>query len=145
MTIGELTSCTPEQYRQLEELIRVLDPDLPLKPEVLDELLQSGNSHLMVMQEDGKIIGCYTYCLFVSPTGRKATIEDVALHPEWQGRHLGQELVTHAIQQLREWSPVHVELTSRPHRVSANALYRKLGFTHKDTNFYYMDLQLADK
>lgn len=144
----------------------------------------------------GRIIGCCTICLFASPTGLKASLEDVAVLTFFQGHGLGRLLVESSLWMVRSmvsnkaldeglprepqdsqqeqqeqqakqepqeqqakqephqafsWSDlhaqrpdiqpkVHVQLTSKPQRKAANALYRSLGFTQKETNVYVLDI-----
>lgn len=140
MTISELTTCTSIELEQLSDLMYILDPALPLTAEKLEQVMSCPTSHLFVMRQGDRLVGCYTLCLFCSPTGRKASIEDVVVHTDFQGLHLGRRLMEHALEQLKKLSPIHAQLTSRPHRVAANALYRAVGFQPKDTNVYVLDL-----
>lgn len=87
---------------------------------------------------EGRIVGCATLCVFCSPTGRKATIEDVVVSRECRGMHLGEQLVGHLIDTARRQAPIELHLTSKPIRVAANRLYQKMGFTRKETNCYVM-------
>ena len=61
--------------------------------------------------------------------------------PEYQGLGLGLKLMQYVLDQAQSWAPVTLQLTSRPARVAANALYQKLGFRQKETNFYTMKLE----
>lgn len=90
---------------------------------------------------EGRIVGCATLCVFCSPTGRKATIEDVVVSRECRGMHLGEQLVGHLIDTARRQAPIELHLTSKPIRVAANRLYQKMGFTRKETNCYVMKVQ----
>lgn len=107
-----------------------------LTPERLSEVVN--NAFLFVAKDGDTIVGCATLCPFVSPTGRKASIEDVVVSTEYRGRSIGRKLVEAAIEKAKEFSPVTIQLTSRPSRVAANRLYQSMGFTRKDTNFYYL-------
>lgn len=138
--IVELLQFTPQQFRVLKRLMEVLNPAIPFDEYKLQEVLDSADSHLYVMLCDEEIIACYTLCLFCSPTGRKADIEDVALLPEFQGQHLGRKLMEHALDQLRAYAPIQLQLTSRPSRIAANHLYKSIGLTPKDTNVYVLNL-----
>lgn len=140
MEISEIKDFTENYFQQLRLLMQVLNDSIPFNKEKLDNVIQDSNSHLFVLKNKEEIIGCYTICLFHSPTGRKASIEDVVISPSYQGRHLGRKLIEHAISQLREYAPVQVQLTSRPSRIAANALYSSAGFTHKDTNVYVLHI-----
>lgn len=107
-----------------------------LTPERLSKVVN--NAFLFVAKDGDAIAGCATLCPFVSPTGRKASIEDVVVSSEYRGQGIGRKLVEAAIEKAKEFSPVTIQLTSRPSRVAANRLYLSMGFTRKDTNFYYL-------
>lgn len=141
MEITELFTFTESEFRDLAYLMQVLDPECELTPRQLQQTVSHPSSRLFVMLDSGRIIGCYTLGIFFSPTGKKVSLEDVVVHPDYQGQHLGRQLVEHALEQLRHMAPVHVQLTSRPSRVAANALYRKLGFQQKETNAYIMNIE----
>lgn len=70
------------------------------------------------------------------PTGRKAWIEDVVVDESQRGRGFGDELVKFAIEYSKSLDARSVALTSRPSRVEANKLYKKLGFVRHETNVY---------
>lgn len=123
-------------YHQLESLMGQLSSNSHLTPEILSQVIR--DAFLFVAKDDKAIVGCATLCPFVSPTGRKASIEDVVVSTEYRGQGIGRKLVEAAIEKAKEFSPVTIQLTSRPSRVAANRLYQSMGFTQKDTNFYYL-------
>lgn len=138
MICKRLMRYTEAQYEDLAGLMHTLTQHRELTPRKLDETLQ--HAQLFVLEgEDGRLVGMATLCPFFSPTGRKASIEDVVIHPDYQGKGLGRLLMQEVLSAARELSPLTLQLTSRPSRIAANALYRKLGFQQKDTNFYYME------
>ncbi len=138
MTISPLTTCSPDDFRQIEALVGVLSSSSKAERETLDELLTQQGTHLFVARNaEGTIVGMTTLCCFTIPTGRHATIEDVSVLPEYRGRGLGRHLVQHALNYLAATGKHYrVGLTSRPSRVAANALYRSMGFEAKETNVY---------
>jgi ribosomal protein S18 acetylase RimI-like enzyme len=94
------------------------------------------------MTMNGRIIGCASLCVFESPTGRKASVEDVVVGEGFRGQGIGRALMEHLIDFVRrELAPVDLHLTSRPERVAANTLYRSLGFERRETNVYRMRVQ----
>ena len=142
MKITRMTSCTDMDFRQIEELIGVLSSSCKANREIIEEVLSKKDSHLIVARdEEGRIVGMTTICCFTIPTGRHATIEDVVVLPECQGTGLGRRLVEEALDYLRSTGQAYkVGLTSKPARVAANALYRKMGFKQKETNVYTLDV-----
>lgn len=110
MTIKELSALSEAQVKDVISLMGELNPSIVVTPEMLRRSVASASSHFFAIIEDiDHIIGCATLCVYDSPTGRKASVEDVVVH-----------------------------LTSNPRRVAANELYKKLGFERRESNFYGM-------
>ena len=79
--------------------------------------------------------------MFESPTGRKASVEDVVVLPAYRGQGIGRTLLTRIIDFARtKLAPIDLRLTSNPSRTDANALYQALGFKQRETNVYAMSL-----
>ncbi|MBI2038821.1 MAG: GNAT family N-acetyltransferase [Candidatus Niyogibacteria bacterium] len=72
--------------------------------------------------------------------GKRAFIEEVAVHPAYQGKGIGRSLVDQLIALARHAGCLCVDLTSNPQRIAANALYQRLGFRRRTTNVYRLDL-----
>lgn len=150
MKIQELKECTTSQFLELKGLMAELTERVVLTPEALENVLKDESSHLYVMVEghtpnpspngEERIIGCATLCVFHSPTGTKASIEDVVISSEYRGQHLGRQLVEYVIEQARAYAPIELMLTSNPKRIAANGLYQSLGFKRKETNCYRMTI-----
>lgn len=136
MTISELTEYSVEAFRQIAVLMGQLSRRCVFTQDDLRAVIDSPDSHLYVCIEDGCIVACATLCVYVSPTGRKASVEDVVVSEECRGCHIGRDLMLYVLEQVRKTAPVEVHLTSRPSRVAANALYRSIGFQKRDTNAY---------
>lgn len=147
MEIVELHTITDSQVSDLLVLMKELAPDLTVTTEMLWNTVESANAHLFAaMDEDQRIIGCATLCVFESPTGRKASVEDVVVLSSCRGQHLGMALMEHLIDYAcRELKDVDLHLTSHPTRVAANKLYQSLGFELRGTNFYRMKIREAQK
>lgn len=158
MKIVELHTLNDSQTANLLALMKELDPLIAVTPEMLSATVSSASTHLFaaVCEEAdcaggngvascargaamGRIAGCASLCVFSSPTGLKASVEDVVVGSAWRGQHLGRALLEHIISYASiNLSPVDIHLTSRPHRVAATALYRSLGFNQKETNVYIL-------
>ena len=143
MTIRELTTLSQQQLEDVLKLMKELTTELVVTPEMLNRTVTSPGSHFFAIESEvGHIVGCATLCVYDSPTGRKAGVEDVVVSSECRGQGIGRMLMEHLIDySRRELGDVDLHLTSRPHRVKANELYQRLGFEKRDTNAYVMRLR----
>lgn len=142
MQIQKIQSLTEAQLADLLHLMQELDPTIPVSTEMLRRAVEAPQTHVFAAMEGGRIIGTASLCVFESPTGRKASVEDVVVDSRYRGQGLGRKLLEHVIGFARqELADVDLHLTSRPQRVAANALYRSLGFELLDTNAYVMKIR----
>lgn len=158
MEIQELQNYTQSQFDDLKQLMSELSDRVNFTQTDLLSVLKDSNCHLYVFLEcltpgpssssaklrtgavEGRIIGCATLCVFHSPTGTKASIEDVVVSSSYRGQHLGKQLMEYVLQQAKAYAPVELHLTSNPMRVAANKLYQSIGFQKKETNCYQMTI-----
>ena len=106
----------------------------------LEAIVESPATTLLLAEDDeGAVIGSLTLALFRTPTGTRAWIEDVIVDESARGQGAGEALVAEAIQLAAEAGARTVDLTSRPARDAANALYEKIGFRMRETNVYRYD------
>ena len=136
--ILELQNYTQAQFEDLKQLMTELSDRVNLTQTDLMLVLKDSNCHLYVILESEHIVGCATLCVFHSPTGTKASIEDVVVSSAYRGQHLGKQLMEYVLEQAQAYAPIELHLTSNPMRVAANKLYQSLGFQKKETNCYQM-------
>lgn len=140
MKIQELQNYTQAQFEDLKQLMSELSDRVNLTQTDLMLVLKDSNCHLYVILDGERIIGCATLCVFHSPTGAKASIEDVVVSSAYRGQHLGKQLMEYVLEQAKGYAPLELHLTSNPMRVAANKLYQSLGFQKKKTNCYQMSI-----
>lgn len=110
---------------------------IPFGKTELRDLIADPSSHLFILREQGQVIGMLTLGTYLSPTSRKAWIEDVVVDKAFRSHGYGRALIDHAIGYCEAYlAPCTLMLTSNPSRKEANALYRKSGFEQKITNVY---------
>ncbi len=102
----------------------------------LEAMLTSHCLTFFIARSEGVIVGTLTLAVFPIPTGLRAWIEDVIVDDASRGLGIGEALTTAALDVARERGARTVDLTSRPSRTSANALYLRLGFEQRETNVY---------
>lgn len=87
-------------------------------------------------EDDGRIIGSLTLVTFRIPTGRRAFIEDVVVDDTVRRSGAGRAMTNAALDKARSLGVSTVDLTSRPSREAANAMYQKMGFELRSSNLY---------
>ena len=140
MEIQELHNYTQAQFEDLTQLMTELSDRVNFTQSDLMLVLRDCNCHLYVILDGEHIVGCATLCIFHSPTGTKASIEDVVVSSAYRGQHLGKQLMEYVLEQAKAFAPIELHLTSNPMRVAANKLYQSIGFQKKETNCYQMTI-----
>ena len=112
----------------------------PPSNEFARSIVDSDASRLLVAREDDQILGMLTLVIFPIPSGVRAWIEDVVVDDAGRGKGIGEKLNRVAIDIAESAGARTVDLTSRPSRVAANELYKKIGFTARETNIYRYQL-----
>ncbi len=88
------------------------------------------------VDNDGFVVGSLTLVMFRIPTGLRAWIEDVVVDGDTRRSGAGRALTLAAIDKARALGVTTVDLTSRPSREAANAMYVNLGFEQRNSNLY---------
>lgn len=141
MHIKLLTDINQKTVEAFTKLITQLDDHaVPPTKEDLEKLTTSETSFLFVAVENGEILGTLTIGTYIIPTGTKVWIEDVVVDNTARGKGIGKQLLQHAIEFSKKRGWKKIDLTSRPTRIAANKLYRKLGFELRETNMYRISL-----
>ena len=137
MEIVEIKNYSTEVHSALNELLPQLSSSAEsLTKSELESIISSTTSHLLMAIEDGVYFGSLTLAVFSIPTGIRAWIEDVVVSELSRGKGVGKLLSVYAVQLANSLGAKTVDLTSRPSREVANALYKKVGFELRETNVY---------
>ncbi len=135
ITVAE--SASPELRDALNRLVPQLSSSAkPLSDDDVSRLIADHDVVLFVATHDGVIVGTLTLVVFAIPSGQRAWIEDVIVDANARGLGIGAALTSAAIEEGRRRGVRTIDLTSRPSREAANALYQKMGFEIRDTNVY---------
>ena len=137
MKIEELTDFSTQALDAINGLLPQLSPSaVALDKSDLTSIINSESTKLFLATEEDQVFGMLSLVLFRIPTGRKAWVEDVVVDEKARGRGVGKLLTEHAVGVAREHGAHSVDLTSRPSRAAANALYQRVGFQQRETNVY---------
>ncbi|MDP1818629.1 MAG: GNAT family N-acetyltransferase [Acidimicrobiales bacterium] len=142
VTAGEAAELTTAFERLVPQLSRSNPP--PDRSAVDAILAHEAITQFVARADDGAIVGVATLAVFPIPTARRAWVEDVIVDEASNGQGIGAQLIRAMLERARELGCATVDLTSRPSREAANHLYKKVGFTQRDTNIYRFELEARD-
>ena len=99
------------------------------------------NQYLMVLENDGEVIGTCHLTLMPSLTFSGSTrlqIESVRINSSIRGQNLGQQMIKFAINWGKEYGATIFQLTTNKERPDALRFYEKLGFkaSHEGMKLY---------
>jgi GNAT superfamily N-acetyltransferase len=139
--IEAATEATPELEHALAALLPQLNPALggPTH-EQLTAMMADPASTLLLVIDDGGVVGTATVVVYTTPAWVKARIEDVVVDEGARGRGIGEALVNECIKVARKKGASIVELQSARRREEANRLYPRMGFQLRDSNVYRITL-----
>ena len=136
---------TPALLAGLNDLLPQLSSTaVQLAMSDVERMVNSDAATLFVAMEEGNIVGTLTLVVFTIPSGQRAWIEDVVVHEDARGLGIGEALTLAAVNEARERGVRSIDLTSRPSREAANALYQKFGFERRETNVYRLLVEPAE-
>ncbi len=137
MNIATVTTCTDELLEGINALLPQLSSSATaLTLDQMAAIIASDAITLFTADIDGVLVGTLTLATFPIPTGIRAWIEDVVVDTNARGHGVGEALTKAAVAHAAALGAKTVDLTSRPSREAANALYRKVGFVQRETNVY---------
>jgi len=140
--VTRVTKATPELTTALNALIPQLSSSTsPLSESDVAELVANESVTLLIAKSGETVVGTLTLVTFPIPTGLRAWIEDVVVDEEARGLGVGVALTSAAIDIATSLGVKSIDLTSRPSREAANAMYVKIGFEKRETNVYRYSLE----
>jgi len=99
-------------------------------------ILDDSNRTIIVAEEDGVVLCVAVVNLVLKLPKTEARIDEVVVSKVVRGKGYGKKLVGACEVWAWEHGADLIELTSRPSREAANALYQKLGYELRETNVY---------
>lgn len=138
MKIQEITTVDLQIQESINQFISQLTGEgRGVSGRQIEEIIADCNSHLFfAINDQGEHMGMISVGIYITPTGKKAWIEDVVVDNSFRGQGIGKQLMEFAIQFTKEQKAAILMLTSNPARVIANELYKKIGFKQKETHVY---------
>lgn len=127
----------------VENQIQVLFSELSdIQTTPLEKLFQLAEPpHIVVCTGENKIIGMATMIVYDVISGRKAWIEDVVVSSNHRQKGIGERLVQALIDKAKELEINTLLLYSNPKREAAHRLYKRMGFSEKDSTLFAMPIK----
>ena len=142
ISIEIATHATDELLTSLNQLVPQLSSSAsPLTSDDVEALIANPAVSVFIAKNDGAIVGTLTLVVFPIPSGLRAWIEDVVVDEGARGLGVGVALTEAAVTESKRRGAKSIDLTSRPSREAANAMYVKLGFEQRETNVYRLSLK----
>jgi ribosomal protein S18 acetylase RimI-like enzyme len=143
MKIKEINRFNKRVFENVLKMLPQLSPEAVLpSEEYFKSILTSENSHFFIAELDNnQIAGMLTIGVYRTPSGIKVWIEDVVVDESQRGKGFARELMLFAIDYSKKTGAGSASLTSRPTRIEANELYKKMGFIQYATNVYKYHLK----
>lgn len=88
------------------------------------ELTENIYAHYMVARAGQRVVGYAGMWVVLD----EAHVTNVAVHPDWRGRKVGERLMAALMEQARRLGATRMTLEVRASNHVAQSLYRKLGF-----------------
>lgn len=138
--ITEVNAADPSLLCSLNRLMHQLSRHFTeMTTADLERTIAHDQTHLFVgLDETGAVMATCCLCLASSLTGDKAWLEDLVVDETARGRGYARQMIKYAISSAKILGAASLNLTSRPERKAANALYKKVGFEPRETNVYRM-------
>jgi ribosomal protein S18 acetylase RimI-like enzyme len=145
VTTVDITTAARADDETVAALLRLLPQVSRRGPQVTRERIEQVLAHpgttVLLARFDGHVVGSATLLRLVTLVGQFGYVEEVVVDEAARGRGIGKSLLAALIELAREEGLDFVELTSRPAREAANALYRSIGFQQRETNVYRLPLK----
>ncbi len=129
----------------INKLLRDITKTTPLRTlNDVHELLTHGGILVLAhhLRQQRRIIGMGTLIVAVKlASGRHGIIEDLVVDDSMRRKGIGEGIMEELIAHARRYNLTHLDLTTKPKRIEANALYTKLGFEPRPTNPYRLMLK----
>ena len=119
-----------------------LDADGSLSIEAATEIIKKmekyPNYKIFVAVADGEVVGTFSL-LIMDNLGhrgaRSGIVEAVGVLPSFQGKGIGKEMMTYAMDRCKDNRCYKMMLSSNEKRTSAHRFYESLGFTRHGFSF----------
>lgn len=144
VTIEIIKRSNPKLDEDISKLVIQLKDNAKIKQisHWIREILDYPNSSFLVaFTSEHKAVGMAILIIYPLIEGyNKGWLEGMVIDKNYRRRGIGEKLVKRALIQAKKKRLKSLNLTSKPERIGANNLYKKLGFEKRETNVYRINL-----
>lgn len=111
--------------------------DIKLIAENCQNLLSEANSHILVAEIEGAVVGFinFTTRKTILHRGLSGLIDEIIVAKSYRGKSLGKQLLSSAIEKSRQLGCCEVEVSTEKINVKAREFYRQCGFMERGLLF----------
>ncbi len=131
LTIGKLTLKLIEAMGDTEGI------DIKLIAENCRDLLSEANSHILVAEIKGVVVGFlnFTTRKTILHRGLSGLIDELIVAKSYRGKGIGRQLLSSAIKKSRQLGCCEVEVSTEKTNIKAREFYKQYGFTERGVLF----------
>ncbi len=131
LTIGQLTLELIEAMGNTEGI------DIKLIAENCRNLLSEVNSHILVAEIGGAVVGFvnFTTRKTILHRGLSGLIDELIIAKSYRGKGIGRQLLLSAIEKSCQLGCCEVEVSTEKTNIKAREFYRQCGFTERGVLF----------
>lgn len=136
VAIERIDAVTGEVATALGALIPQLSDSAAVDVEFLRRVVASEATSVFAARLDGRIVGMASLVVYPLPTRLRGHVDDVVVDGAARGHGCARALLLRVIAEAEARGVRSLELTSRPSRRAAIALYESVGFVRRETGVY---------
>lgn len=131
LTIGKLTLQLIEAMGNTEGI------DIKLIAENCQNLLSEANSHILVAEIKGVVVGFpnFTTRKTILHRGLSGLIDELIIDKSYRGKGIGMQLLSSDIEKSCQLGCCEVEVSTEKKNIKAREFYRQCGFTERGVLF----------
>lgn len=136
VTVERIDTVDDEFADAVAGLLPQLSGSAVVDPELIRQVVGSEATTVFAARLDGRIVGMASLVVYPLPTGLRGHVDDVVVDGTARGRGCARALLLTMIAEAEARGVRSLDLTSRPSRTAAIALYESVGFVRRETGVY---------
>jgi ribosomal protein S18 acetylase RimI-like enzyme len=136
VTVERIDTVDDEFADAVAGLLPQLSGSAVVDRELIRQVVGSEATTVFAARLDGRIVGMASLVVYPLPTGLRGHVDDVVVDGTARGHGCARALLLRMIAEAEARGVRSLDLTSRPSRTAAIALYESVGFVQRETGVY---------